>query len=277
MPHWQLEALERARDAAWDAAHNATDADPNDTAVPRAATDKDAPVETPHQSPTGATGLFNAGVNDQVVATTSLLSAHRMGAGFACADGSRGNEESMDDATPPPTARQGDASDLVDTSSEDSGEIMSTTIADGNRKWRKKPLAHKGTAVRVVRGEEPRQLQNDDHDSRTVRTEAAQGKTPDPFLQYWGGHFCFQKMIIDERLRKYRCSRYCAPHSSHPQEWTNYKKAAKLSKTAIPTAVVGRLDMYRTKVLLYRMMVLLARLTKVRRNTCDKARPLSQV
>jgi hypothetical protein len=29
--------------------------------------------------------------------------------------------------------------------------------------------------------------------------------------------------------------------------------------------VVGRLDMYRTKVLLYRTMVLMARLTKVRR------------
>jgi hypothetical protein len=54
------------------------------------------------------------------------------------------------------------------------------------------------------------------------------------------------------------------------QMWNNWK----MYWTA---AVVGRLDMYRTKVLLNRTMVLLARLTKVRRNTCDKARPLSQV
>jgi hypothetical protein len=32
-----------------------------------------------------------------------------------------------------------------------------------------------------------------------------------------------------------------------------------------PACVVSRLDMYRTKVLMYRTMVLLARLTKVRR------------
>ncbi len=35
--------------------------------------------------------------------------------------------------------------------------------------------------------------------------------------------------------------------------------------TGIPFTVVGRLDMYCTKVLLYRTMVLMARLTKVRR------------
>ncbi len=38
-----------------------------------------------------------------------------------------------------------------------------------------------------------------------------------------------------------------------------------LSPTAPNGNVVGHLDMYRTKVLLYRTMVLMARLTKVRR------------
>ncbi len=37
-------------------------------------------------------------------------------------------------------------------------------------------------------------------------------------------------------------------------------------------SVVGRLDMYHTKVLLYRTMVLLARPTKVRRQTCDRVK-----
>ncbi len=40
--------------------------------------------------------------------------------------------------------------------------------------------------------------------------------------------------------------------------------------------VVSCLDMYRTKVLMYRTMVLMARLTKVRRLTCERARPPSQ-
>jgi hypothetical protein len=42
-----------------------------------------------------------------------------------------------------------------------------------------------------------------------------------------------------------------------------YKEAAKVVE--LSEAVVGRLDMYRTKVLLYRTMVLLVRPTKVRR------------
>jgi hypothetical protein len=136
MPRQEYEALERARDAAWDAANNATDVDPNDTAVPLAATDADAPVETPRQSSTGATLLSNVGVNDQVVATTSLSRAHRTSAGHASADGSIGGEESTDDAMPPPMARQGDASKLVDTSSKDSIGKMSTIITDGNWKQR---------------------------------------------------------------------------------------------------------------------------------------------
>ncbi len=134
MPRREYEALEQARDAAWDAANNATDVDPNDTAVLLATTDADAPVKTPHQSSTGATLLSNVGVNNQVVATTSLLSAHRTSAGHASADGSIGGEESTDNAMPPPMAQQGDASELVDTSSEDSVGKMSTIIADGNWK-----------------------------------------------------------------------------------------------------------------------------------------------
>jgi hypothetical protein len=46
---------------------------------------------------------------------------------------------------------------------------------------------------------------------------------------------------------------------------TIYNKSIELIDVLSSEGVVGRLDMYRTKVLLYRTMVLMARLTKVRR------------
>ncbi len=47
--------------------------------------------------------------------------------------------------------------------------------------------------------------------------------------------------------------------------WTLKKRTEVPDDIQIDGYVVGRLDMYRTKVLLYRTMVLLARPTKVRR------------
>ncbi len=49
------------------------------------------------------------------------------------------------------------------------------------------------------------------------------------------------------------------------KKWMNKKNKSNKKDQKRDETVVGRLDMYRTKVLLYRTMVLLARLTKVRR------------
>ncbi len=51
--------------------------------------------------------------------------------------------------------------------------------------------------------------------------------SPNPFLQYQGGSFCFYKNG-NRNLRTYRCNGYCASHSCNPQEWVNFKQAKAL-------------------------------------------------
>jgi hypothetical protein len=55
-----------------------------------------------------------------------------------------------------------------------------------------------------------------------------------------------------------------------------HEKGKQEEKSEKPSFVVGHLELYHTYVLLYRTYILLARLTKVRCETCERARPRSQ-
>ncbi len=83
-------------------------------------------------------------------------------------------------------------------------------------------------------------------------------------LQLWGRHAHLSE-ITDQRSNAREAKRQV----DVAQTCTNYQMSMMGEELAgficlDEAAVVGRLDMYRTKVLMYRTMVLMARLTKVR-------------
>jgi hypothetical protein len=74
--------------------------------------------------------------------------------------------------------------------------------------------------------------------SATKEAKTERKHSPDPFLQYQGGSFCFYKNS-NRSLKTYRCNRYCAPHSCNMQEWRNFKRAKALSKRGIVVHCTG--------------------------------------
>jgi len=111
---------------------------------------------------------------------------------------------------------------------------------NANQKQQAEPQSRGRNVKRVRRGESPSQPQNNDKVSCTGQAEAKKVRTPDPYLRYRGGSFRYQKTNKANKQMRYSCIRYCAPNSGNPQEWTNYKRAVKLSTEKDPKAnVVG--------------------------------------
>ena len=111
---------------------------------------------------------------------------------------------------------------------------------NANQKQQAEPQSRGRNVKTVGRGETPSQPQNDDKVRCTGQAEAKKVRTTDPYLQYRGGSFRYHKTNKVNKDMRYTCLRYCAPNSRNPQEWTNYKRAAKLSLEKDPEPnVVG--------------------------------------
>ncbi len=83
---------------------------------------------------------------------------------------------------------------------------------------------------------------------------------------FFGGGMCdlFNVTIVTVSLSTADCHGVFLVGSKEGL-YAETKLICLFAKLLVFAPVVGRLDMYRTKVLLYRTMVLMARLTKVRR------------